>query len=49
MKDTCKIIFEVESLNNASPATISRCGHVYFSNSNLNTDMLFKGWCQKKY
>lgn len=26
MLDTVKMVFEVENLNNASPATVSRCG-----------------------
>ena len=29
MAESVKLVFEVENLNNASPATVSRCGIVY--------------------
>jgi len=35
MADTVKLVFEVENLNNASPATVSRCGIVYVSEKAL--------------
>ena len=31
MLDTVQLLFEVENLNNASPATVSRVGHIYVS------------------
>ncbi|KNC81233.1 hypothetical protein SARC_06434, partial [Sphaeroforma arctica JP610] len=35
-----KIMFEVENLNSATPATVSRCGMVWFSNDTVTADML---------
>jgi len=36
MTDNCKMTFEVGNLDNASPATVSRCGIVYVSETDLN-------------
>ena len=36
MLDTVKMVFEVENLNNASPATVSRCGQIYVSDDYLS-------------
>jgi dynein heavy chain len=36
MTDNCKMTFEVENLNNASPATVSRCGIIYVSTTDLS-------------
>lgn len=46
MTDQCKLVFEVENLNNASPATVSRCGQIYISPNDLGTTVLYEGWCQ---
>lgn len=46
MTDQCKLVFEVENLNNASPATVSRCGQVYISANDLGYEALYQGWCQ---
>lgn len=36
MTDNCKLMFEVQNLNNASPATVSRIGIVYVSDTDLD-------------
>ena len=44
MSDNCKMVFEVENLNNASPATVSRCGIIYVSATDLYWKPLFHTW-----
>ena len=44
MTENCKLVFEVENLNNASPATVSRCGQVYVSPTDLGFEPIIKGW-----
>lgn len=44
MTENCKLVFEVENLNNASPATVSRCGQVYISPTDLGYEPVWKGW-----
>lgn len=46
MIDQCKLVFEVENLNNASPATVSRCGQIYISPTDLGHKAIYEGWCQ---
>ena len=48
MSDTCKMTFEVENLNNASPATVSRCGIIYVSPNELGWEPLIQTWCLDK-
>jgi len=38
------MVFEVENLNNASPATVSRCGQVYISPTDLGYISVIKGY-----
>ena len=44
MTDNERMVFEVENLTNASPATVSRCGSVYVSETDLSWDPLFVTW-----
>jgi dynein heavy chain len=38
------MVFEVENLDNASPATVSRCGIVYISSTDLGYLPVLKSW-----
>lgn len=38
------MVFEVENLDNASPATVSRCGIVYISSTDLGYIPVLKSW-----
>lgn len=44
MTDNCKIVFEVQDLRNASPATVSRAGIIYVSASDLGWQPLIESW-----
>ncbi|EUD70891.1 hypothetical protein YYG_04015 [Plasmodium vinckei petteri] len=47
MTDNTKIAFEVENLNNASPATVSRTGIVYISDNDLGYKPFIYSWLKK--
>ncbi|KAG1713125.1 hypothetical protein DVH05_028501 [Phytophthora capsici] len=44
MTDNCKLVFEVEDLRNASPATVSRAGIVYVSETDLDWEPVAQRW-----
>ena len=41
------MLFEVQDLSVASPATVSRCGMVYLSFDNLEWSLYVKSWLSK--
>lgn len=41
------MLFEVQDLSVASPATVSRCGMVYLSFDNLPWMLYVKSWLEK--
>jgi dynein heavy chain len=48
MKDTVKMVFEAENLNNASAATVSRCGQIYVSDTDLGYIPVMEGWVKQR-
>jgi len=42
------MVFEVENLNNASPATVSRCGIIFVSPSDLGWKPLIDTWIKDR-
>lgn len=47
MPDTCTMMFEVNDLKVASPATVSRCGMVYLEPVHLGWEVLVRTWHEK--
>eukprot|EP00937_MAST-01D_sp_MAST-1D-sp2_P000239 g239.t1 len=48
MTDNVKLMFEVEDLRNASPATVSRAGIIYVSSSDLDWEPVAQAWLAKR-
>eukprot|EP00928_Gymnodinium_smaydae_P021973 TRINITY_DN18608_c0_g3_i2.p1 TRINITY_DN18608_c0_g3~~TRINITY_DN18608_c0_g3_i2.p1 ORF type:complete len:2564 (-),score=332.72 TRINITY_DN18608_c0_g3_i2:161-7795(-) len=48
MTDNCRIVFEVEDLRNASPATVSRAGIIYVSGSDLGWEPFVESWLKQR-
>eukprot|EP00792_Barthelona_sp_PAP020_P008883 TRINITY_DN3255_c1_g1_i1.p1 TRINITY_DN3255_c1_g1~~TRINITY_DN3255_c1_g1_i1.p1 ORF type:complete len:3803 (+),score=1118.83 TRINITY_DN3255_c1_g1_i1:106-11514(+) len=44
MSPTMRLMFEVHSLENASPATVSRCGMVYIDHIDLGWEPILESW-----
>ncbi|KAL7522596.1 hypothetical protein ACHAWX_007291 [Stephanocyclus meneghinianus] len=48
MTENVKIMFEVETLVNASPATVSRAGIIYVSDTDLDWAPVLEAWVRKQ-
>lgn len=41
------MIFEIENLNQASPAIVSRCGMIYINAEEIDPQVLWNSWLEK--
>ncbi|RKP21518.1 hypothetical protein ROZALSC1DRAFT_20453 [Rozella allomycis CSF55] len=48
MSSTSKLMFEVHSLDNASPATVSRCGMIYIGIVAMTWDIVIQSWLKTR-
>lgn len=44
----CRLLFEVENLDQASPATVSRAGMIFVDIEDLSWKLIFQSWLQNK-
>jgi dynein heavy chain len=49
MTENVKLMFEVETLKNASPATVSRAGIIYVSETDLDWSPVIEAWVQTQH
>ncbi|AAZ13090.1 dynein heavy chain, putative [Trypanosoma brucei brucei TREU927] len=49
LNSTVRMMFEVQDLSQASPATVSRCGMVYFNVEDLGWMPFFKTWLKSRW
>jgi dynein heavy chain, axonemal len=48
MVDSVKLVFEVEDMQNASPATVSRAGIIFVSSTDLDWEPVVQSWLKSK-
>ena len=49
LRQELRMLFEVQDLSVASPATVSRCGMVYLSFDNLHWSLYVKSWAERYF
>ena len=49
LRHQLRMLFEVQDLAVASPATVSRCGMVYLSFDNLHWTLYVQSWLEKYF
>ena len=49
LRQELRMIFEVQDLSVASPATVSRCGMVYMTSEDLGWEVNIKSWMDRTF